>query len=193
MKRPDFWKQWLTPFDVELFVMVESLTERRCEPGLDHDGYFFEADYELHNDPQYILAIWDAIDGRLGKRLISIKDDPERHCLFVRVKFENRTYPAVMRYEHDFEPDLSVAQLYKRNNVEYRAMLVDRNNAEELLRFVGCGEMEIPKDGKAMLHLRNVGGMVFMHAPENTYVVHIADGHFTIIPKDVFEKEYARK
>lgn len=89
----DQWKAKLTPFDLELCKMVASLTEKPCEPKNGGTHYFFEADYEKHNDPQYILAIWDAIEGRAGKRLISMKDDPERHALFVRVKFNNDGCP----------------------------------------------------------------------------------------------------
>lgn len=83
----EYWQKQLTAFDAELCKMVESLTEKPCEPKNGGTHYFFEADYEKHNDPEYILAIWDAIEGRLGKRLISIIDNAERHALFVRVKF----------------------------------------------------------------------------------------------------------
>ena len=81
------WQQKLTPFDAELCKMVESLTEKPCEPKNGGSHYYFEVDYSKHNDPDYILAIWDAIEGRTGKRLISIKDDADRHVLLVRVKF----------------------------------------------------------------------------------------------------------
>lgn len=83
------WQSKLTAFDAELCKMVESLTGKPCEPKNGGSHYFFEADYEKHKQPEYILAIWDAIEGRTGKRLISMKDDPDRHALFVRVKFYN--------------------------------------------------------------------------------------------------------
>ena len=82
-----YWQTKLTAFDAELVKMVESLTGKPCEPKNGGSHYFFEVDYEKHNDPEYILAIWDAIEGRTGKRLISIKDDADRHALLVRVKF----------------------------------------------------------------------------------------------------------
>ena len=87
------WQRKLTAFDAQLCNMVESLTEKPCEPKNGGTHYFFEANYEKHNDPQYILAIWDAIGGRTGDRLISIKDDPERQVLFVRVKFNKGECP----------------------------------------------------------------------------------------------------
>ena len=83
----DYWKHKLTAFDAELCKMVESLTQCACEPKNGGDHYFIEIDYRKHNDPQYILAIWDAVEGRTGKRLISIKDDPERQCLWARIRF----------------------------------------------------------------------------------------------------------
>ena len=89
MKRKDFWKTKLSAFDTALVNMVEHLTERPCEPRNGGSHYFFEADYEKHNQPEYILAIWDAIEGRAGKRLISIKDDADRHALIVRIKFQS--------------------------------------------------------------------------------------------------------
>lgn len=87
MNHNDYWKRKLTAFDLALCKMVESLTEKPCVPKNGGTHFFFEADYEKHNDPQYILAIWDAIEGRTGKRLISMKDDPDRHSIFVRVQF----------------------------------------------------------------------------------------------------------
>ena len=87
------WQIKLTAFDAELCKMVESLTGKPCEPKNGGSHYLFEADYEKYNEPEYILAIWDAIEGRTGKRLISIKDDPERHALLVRVRFYNDGCP----------------------------------------------------------------------------------------------------
>lgn len=87
------WKSKLTPFDAELCKMIESLTGEPCEPKNGGTHFFFEANYQKHNDPQYILAVWDAIEGRTGQRLISIKDDPDRQALFVRVKFYGDSCP----------------------------------------------------------------------------------------------------
>lgn len=93
MKLKDQWKVKLTPFDFELCKMVEALTGEPCEPKNGGTHFFFEANYSKHNDPQYILAIWDAIEGRTGKRLISINDDADRKALFVRVKFYHDDCP----------------------------------------------------------------------------------------------------
>lgn len=87
-----YWQSKLTAFDAAMFVWIEALTQRPCEPKNGGSHYFFEVDYSEHIDPDYIAAVWDALEGRIGKRLISIKDEPERHSLMVRVRFYDE-YP----------------------------------------------------------------------------------------------------
>ncbi len=89
----EFWHNKLTPFDAQLCNMVESLTGQPCEPKNGGDCYFIEPDYKDHNDPQFILALWDAIEGRAGNRLLEIHDDPERTRLLVRIRFYNERCP----------------------------------------------------------------------------------------------------
>lgn len=187
----EFWERALTPFDTELFIMVESLTGKPSKPCYSGgNAYFFEADYENHNDPQYILAMWDAIEGRTGERLLEIKDDAERHALFVRVKFSEQKYPGVIRASRDCSPQESYGKTYCHKLVEIRAVQVERDNAENVLRFVGNGEWEIPDDGPATFHFLNAAGSVFAHAPEHSYIVHAGPERFEIVDKETFEKEY---
>lgn len=93
MKAGEYWKRKLTAFDAELCKMAESLTGKPCEPKNGGDHYFIEIDYGDHNDPDYIMAMWDAVEGRVGKRLKEIHDDPERHCLWVRINFYDGACP----------------------------------------------------------------------------------------------------
>ena len=74
----EYWKTKLNAFDAQLCNMVESLTGVECEPKNGGDHYFIEPSYKSHNDPQFILALWDAIEGRAGNRLMEIHDDPGR-------------------------------------------------------------------------------------------------------------------
>lgn len=83
----EYWKTKLNAFDAQLCNMVESLTGVECEPKNGGDHYFIEPSYKNHNEPQFILALWDAIEGRAGDRLMEIKDMPERQCLWVRIRF----------------------------------------------------------------------------------------------------------
>lgn len=190
MEPNEFWRTKLTPFDTELAIMVESLTGKPCELKNGDNEYFFEADYENHNDPNYILAMWDAIEGRTGDRLLEIKDDAERHALFVRVKFSEQKYPGVIRASRDCSPQESYGKTYCHKLVEIRAVQVERDNAENVLRFVGNGEWEIPDDGPATFHFLNAAGSVFAHAPEHSYIVHAGPERFEIVDKETFEKEY---
>ena len=190
MEPNEFWRTKLTPFDTELAIMVESLTGKPCELKNGDNGYFFEADYENHNDPNYILAMWDAIEGRTGERLLEIKDDAERHALFVRVKFSEQKYPGVIRASRDCSPQESYGKTYCHKLVEIRAVQVERDNAENVLRFVGNGEWEIPDDGPATFYFLNAAGSVFAHAPEHSYIVHAGPERFEIVDKETFEKEY---
>ena len=187
-----YWQTKLTAFDAELCKMVESLTEKPCEPKNGGNHYFFEADYEKHNQPEYILAIWNAIEGRTGKRLISIKDDADRHALFVRVNFSDNQYPGIIRAASDQSPQETFGKIYCHKLVEIRAIQVERNNAESVLRFVGNGEWEIERrpGGKAMFHFRNAAGSVYAHAPEHSYIVYVAPERFEIVDKETFEREY---
>lgn len=190
MEPNEFWRTKLTPFDTELAIMVESLTGKPCELKNGDNEYFFEADYENHNDPNYILAMWDAIEGRTGERLLEIKDDAERHALFVRVKFSEQKYPGVIRASRDCSPQESYGKTYCHKLVEIRAVQVERDNAENVLRFVGNGEWEIPDDGPATFHFLNAAGSVYAHAPEHSYIVHAGPERFEIVNKETFEKEY---
>lgn len=83
----EYWKTKLTELDTELCQAIQLLTEYPCEPKNGGDHYFIEVDYRNNTDPQHILTIWDLIEKHTGNRLIELKDDPERQCLWARVAF----------------------------------------------------------------------------------------------------------
>ena len=188
-----YWKTKLTPFDSELAMMVESLTGMPCELKNGGDHYFFEADYSKHNDPQYILAIWDAIEGRVGKRLISIEDHPERTRIFVRVEFSKQEYPGIVRMPVMGKGNPLSGDLFAHIIEEIRAVQVKRDNIDQLVSFVGNGELEIPKNGPVVFHFENASNSVFEHAFENDYIQYIKDGLYRVLGKDTFESEYEPK
>lgn len=193
MEHKDYWQTKLTPYDAELALMVESLTEMPCELKNGGDHFFFEADYRKHNEPQWILAMWDAIEGRAGKRIIEIKDDPERMCLFVRVKFSEQEYPAILRTGKMERSKPAIGKVYCRQLEEIIAVQVTPDGFEQLVAFVGNGEMETPKDGPSTFHFRNAYGSVYEHAKESDYIVYVKDGLFIVVDKERFESEYEPK
>lgn len=188
------WKRQLTPYDAELALMVESLFGTPCELKNGGDHYFFEADYEKHKDkPNYLLAVWDAIEGRAGKRLLEIRDDADRHAFFVRIKFSETQYPALVGSLESTAPKIAAGDEYCRQLVPVRAIEVTRANVDRLVAFVGGGEMEIPENGPAVFYFRNACGSVYAHAFESSYIVHVKDGLFKVVEKEEFEREYEPK
>lgn len=188
-----YLKKRLNSFDIELGIMVESLTGKPCELKNGGDHYFFEADYSDHaGDPDFIGAMWDAIVGRTGERLIRIKDNPTRKSLIVFVKYSDRKFPGIMRQERG-EQNPSYGQIYCKRIAEIRAIQVKRENAQRLIDFVGNGEMETPESGPCIFHFRNVAGGVFAHAPEDSYIIYRGPERFEIMDRQTFEKEYEKK
>lgn len=191
-----YWEEKLTPWDRELFMMVESLTGKPCEPKNGGDHFFFEADYENHrNEPEYLLALWDAIEGRAGKRIVGMDDDAERHVFVVTVLFSNTTYPALIRCDRDAveHPEAGTPYYSRTDDAnEIWAVQVERANGAQLLSFVGNGELRIERrpGGKAVFQFLNASRSVYADAPEHSYIVYRGPGRFEIVANEAFEKEY---
>ena len=92
------WTEKLVPFDAETTRMVESLTEKECEIKNGGDYYFFEADYSLHSNPDYVYAIWTSIEGRLKEATDKLKMTPTGKKLNVKVKFSTEKLPRYYQY-----------------------------------------------------------------------------------------------
>lgn len=183
------WKEKLTPYDSELCVMVESLTARPCEPKNGGDHYFIEVDYTEHEgDEEYKNAVINAIEGRLGARMITIDDRPERKMLFVKVKFSDSGLPRLLKRPQS-EPHPFEGNPYCRRVAIIRAMEVNRHNFKQLCDFVGGGEMEIPKKGPCEFHFINAGS-VWVHVPEGSFIVHVQGDQFQILDRKTFYQNY---
>lgn len=189
----DWWYMKLCPFDWELCLMVESLTGEKCEPKNGGDHFFFEANYKNHHDPDYIDAVYKAIEGRAGERLIGIEDLPDREALYVRVKFAG--FPAESVVFETMQAHAEFGLVYCKKLGEVRALQVERGNIDQLIQFVGNGEMEIERKpgGKATFHFRNASGSVYCHVNEHDYIVFVRDGLYSAVKKEEFEKEYEPK
>lgn len=95
------WHSKLTPYDAELCRMVESLTGVETEPRLGGDDeYFIVVDYSAHPQPDWISAVLDAIQGRVGERFIEMNNDPENSFCIVHIRFDKeRTLFPMKRQE----------------------------------------------------------------------------------------------
>ena len=183
------WREKLVPFDAETTRMVESLTEKECEIKNGGDYYFFEADYSLHSNPDYIYAIWTSIEGRLGKRLINIEDDPDRKKLIVKVKFSTEKLPRYYQYPKS-NPDHRIGNKYHKETIYAVQFHGTIESANSLAAFVGNGEVEIPTEGDAIFSFIDPVSGVTRTAHEGEYVAYKENCPYLIISQTDFEKEW---
>lgn len=161
----------LTPFDAELCVMVESLTQKPCVPEPGKELYSIQVDYSIRPEPDFVAALIAAIEGRAGERFLSVEDFPDNKFLRIRIKYSDAKLPFCYGSETSkVEPDLSVADTYCRGEEVLRAVQVRRTDLERLQKFVGGGELRIPRcpDCKASFHFLN--GSVFLDVDEYDYI-----------------------
>lgn len=189
-----FWKNKLTPFDMELCVMVESLTGKPCDPLCGaKDDFFIVVDYSSRPDPDFVAAVMAAVEGRAGQRFKSISDKPEEKRFIAYIKFAEQT-PGTVCYGKEVErAEPATGKLYCRQLEEVLAMYVSRADVDALVRFVGNGHLEISENGDATFHFLNASGSVWAHAPEHSYIVYLRPGLYKIVPKEEFESEYEPK
>lgn len=186
----EYWEKKLNPYDWELCNMVANLTGFSCEPKNGVDHYFFEVDYSNNPDPQYILAIWDAVVGRAGKRLMSIEDNPDRHAFIVKMYFSDENYPEQISIPVKHRPNLEKGRIYKHDGELFTALQVKSENIGRLLAFVGNGTWIKPKDSPGTFSFENGAGCVYKFVPEGWYIVHISDSFFRAVRPEEFEKEF---
>ena len=181
----------LTPFDAELCVMVESLTQKPCKPiRAAVNSYAIVVDYSVRPEPDFVAALIAAIEGRAGERFQSVEDFPDEKQLKIRIKYSEEKLPFCYGDETSKgEPDLSVADTYCRGEEVLRAVQVRRTDLERLQKFVGGGELRIPKcpGCKATFHFLN--GSVFLDVDEYDY---ICSGKvaFFVIKRQEFEASF---
>lgn len=190
-----YFENKLTPADWELLRMVESLTGKPCEPKNGGDCFFFEADYTLHREPEYVGAVWDAICGRAGERLKEIRDDADRGRLLCYVEFSREKLPFQYGDERDAgKPDASAGAEYCHALETIRAVKVERVNLDGMQRFVGGGELRVPRTpgARATFHFINPAGL-FMDAHEGEWICVDAKGRFSIMSDTEFRRAWERK
>lgn len=96
------WREKITPFDENLFRMVQSLTGEKCVARNGGSYYFIVVDYSRHRDSDYVSAVLAAIQGRTGERFISMTDEPEAARVIVRIRFSKEKYePIIKKIQED--------------------------------------------------------------------------------------------
>lgn len=182
----------LTPWDMELCRMVESLTGKPCEP-MDggSEQFFIVVDYSEIKDIDVVAAIVASVDGRVGQRLVDKIDKPDERKIVIHIKFSEENLPVYGGGKvSDGNP--VHGDKYCRKMEEIRALKVTRENLGKLIAFVGNGEMAMPENEPCVFTFLNAG-TVYAHAPENSYVVYASPGRYAVISEDVFKGEFERK
>lgn len=198
----EYWKNKLTPYDAELFMMVESLTGKPCRAfSGDSSRYFIVVDYFKRPEPEFVSAVMDAIIGRIGDRFINLEDKADEMKFVVTIGFSTKNYPGIIRCEsyRNEMPERGNKYVLKNGaSGPIRALQVRREDAGRLMAFVGNGEMEVERNideqtkGKAVFHFINAGS-VYAHADEFDYIVYVAPGRFEVVKIGVFEETYERQ
>jgi hypothetical protein len=181
----------LTPSDWGLINMVASLTQQEIKPVCGNKScYSFR--YTITGiDKSVRLAILRAIEGRAGERLASTMEAKGDVFIFIRYSTERLPhYAGPVEYT---DPYAGAGLLYCRKLDECRALQVRRDNVEQLILFVGGGELETPDDGPATFHFLNASGSIWAHALEGDYLIAERPGLFKIVPADEFEAIWERK
>lgn len=175
----------MQPEDWALCRMVSSILKTPCEPKAGDDHYFFEADYGK-NPPEIILAIYDAICGRAGERLVSINDNPDAHHLLVKMRFaEGVTDRAFVN-----EPDDYAAEIYHSGDETCLALQFTGDNAEQVAEFVGGGVRQLVC-GRTLFSFVNAQSVI-QTVRVGQYVRKVRDYLYEVVPADKFEKVWQR-
>lgn len=201
----EYWKNKLTPYDAELFMMVESLTGKPCRAfSGESSRYFIVVDYSKRPEPEFVSAVMDAIIGRIGDRFINIEDKADEMKFVVTIGFSTKNYPGIIRGESETKGNPERGIRYVSVNEKETgipticALQVRREETGRLLEFVGNGEMEVERNvdelhkGKATFHFLNAGS-VYAHANEFDYIVYVSAGRYEIVKQEIFETHYKRK
>lgn len=187
----EFWREKLTSSDSALLLMVANLTESECQAKNGGDSYFFEASYAGHEDPAWVIMLWDAIVGRSGERLKEIRDDADKKCLFVRIAFAAKDEDAGMYPYRIGEPDLDAGDLWCPKLREVRAVKVAKENLKKLMKFCGSGQFAQTRGGQNIFEYYNRQGRL-QQVPEGWYLAFV-DGEFEPATAEVFEQNWEPK
>lgn len=188
----------LTPSDFGLINMIGSLTQQDIKPEMNEDDTY-TLRFKVSFDPDDILkknpAIFRAIEGRASKRLVKmvIPVEDSDGVVTVIMRQSNERLPQYAAPNEYTKPYPGAGFLYCKRLEECRALQVGKYNIQQLILFVGGGEMEVPKDGPATFHFLNASGSVWAHAKEGDYIVAERPGHFSIVPEAEFKKIWERK
>lgn len=185
-------KSKLTPFDVETFLMIESITG--VEPEVVQSKVSYKISVCTYNlSDEKITAIKNAVSGRLGKRLYNTESGINKIVFSVEFQENAEKFPTEIRTDLG-TPDNNAGKVFCRRLLEVRALPVKRDNLEKLLMFTGGGTMQIPRTpgGLAVYSFPTENG-IMLDVPEGNYIVLTPDGKFGKMDMQTFMANFEEK
>lgn len=185
-------KMSLSLVDGGTIQLIKSITKQTVIVEKENDHFvmrWFQSDPVKAdvNERSRIVALKDAIRGRLGDRFISQHWEKDEYILRLLPDMEN----PVKGFEHYDEQskDYTIGDLYERKVMEVRAMQVRKDNAEELAKFTGGGTLS--ETERVVYSFISDNGL-YMDAPEGTFIVHDGNNYAVYSPQ-MFNYTFARK
>lgn len=179
----------LTPFDVETLVMMESVSGQKTKIKDSRAGFLVYMSIAGLDSAQK-KAVTEAVEGRWGRRLVTLKMFDEKLSCKVTYAMDSDKLPGEIRGDYTSPSDTDAPRFV--SIVKYvRAMRVDRDNLDALMRFTGGGTMTIPREPYGVAHYEfpDDKGIIRI-AKEGDMILRDAAGQYTIMAEALFRQCY---
>lgn len=136
----------LSPWDVDLIAMIEAAAQTECKATLGKDRLILSVSRagEWINKPHAIEALNGAVRGRMGNRYIQTKIDKDN--VEFELNYDSECYPIEIKSPIR-QPDVSGGLICVLKEKKIRAVVVNKDDFENVAEFTGGGSMTIGDDG----------------------------------------------
>lgn len=179
----------LTPFDSETLLMMESVSGHTTKVEKRRTG--FSVYMSISGlDSAHKKAVAEAVEGRWGRRLVTLKMFNDKLSCKVAYAMDSDKLPSEIRSDFTTPSDNDVPRYV--SIVKYvRAIRVERDNLNALMRFTGGGSMTIPREpyGVAYYEFPDDKGIIRV-AQEGYMILRDVAGQYTIMAEPLFRQCY---
>lgn len=179
----------LTPFDVETLAMMESVSGQKTKIKDSRTGFLVYMSVAGLNSAKK-KAVAEAVEGRWGRRLVTLKMFDEKLSCKVTYAMDSEKLPREIRGDYTSPSEADAPRFV--SVVKYvRAVRVDRDNLDVLMRFTGGGSMTTPKGpyDVAYYEFPDDKGIIRI-AQEGNIILRDAAGRYTIMAEALFRRCY---
>lgn len=179
----------LTAFDAETLVMMESVSGHTTKVKKGRTGFLVYMSIAGLDSAQK-KAVAEAVEGRWGRRLVTLKMSDETLSCKVIYAMDSDKLPTEIRGDYT-RPSEDDAPRYVSVVKYVRAMRVDRDNLDALMRFTGGGAITIPKEpyDVAYYEFPDDKGIIRI-AKEGDIILRDVAGQYTIMAEALFRQCY---